>query len=52
MAKTWLRKHGAVAGEVPVYISHLRELLHQEKEEKYCDVLDELKVNWSEAFLT
>ncbi len=51
-AKTWLRKHGAVAGEVPVYISNLRELLHQEKEETYCDVLDELKVNWSEAFLT
>ena len=28
-AKVWLRKHGATASEVPVYLSHLRELLHQ-----------------------
>ena len=51
-AKAWLRKHGATASEVPVYISHLRELFHQQTSEQYCDCLDELKVNWSEAFLT
>ena len=38
--------------EVPVYLSHLRELLHQKTEEDYCEVLEELRENWSEAFLT
>ena len=29
-AKVWLRKHGATASEIHVYISHLRELFHQQ----------------------
>ena len=28
-AKVWLRKHGATASKLPVYLSHLQELLHQ-----------------------
>ncbi len=48
-AKVWLRKHSATASEVPVYLSHL---LHQKTEEEYCEVLEELRENWSEAFLT
>ena len=50
-AKMCLRKHGATASEVPVYISHLWELFHQETEKQYCDTLDQL-MKWSEAFLT
>ena len=28
--KFWLRKHGATASEVPVYVSDIRDLFHQE----------------------
>ncbi len=43
-AKLWLRKHGAVASEVPVYLSNLRELFHQQTQAEYCERLQELKV--------
>ena len=49
--KFWLRKHGATASEVPVYVSDMRDLFHQESEIKYYERLEELKVKWSEAFL-
>ena len=29
--KLWLRRHGANSDEIPVYVSHLRELFHQER---------------------
>ena len=51
-AKVWLRKHGATASEIPVYISHLQELFHQQFEKQYCATLVELRLKWSEAFLT
>ena len=47
--KFWLRKHGATASEVPVYVSDIRDLLHQETEMEYCERLEELKLKWSEA---
>lgn len=50
-AKLWLRNHGAVSNEIPVYISHLRDLLHQASRKEYDNRLDELKLDWSEAFL-
>ena len=49
--KFWLRKHGTTASEVPVYVSDIRDLLHQETEMEYCERLEELKLKWSEAFL-
>ena len=49
--KVWLRKHGAASDEMPVYVSHLRDLFHQETQEDYEQHLKEFKVTWSEAFL-
>ena len=34
------------------YVSHLRELFHQESRQGYNSHLDEVKVNWSDAFLS
>ena len=51
-AKLWLRNHGAAANEIPVYVSHLRDLLHQETKEAYDDRLSELKLDWSQAFVS
>ena len=41
--KFWLRKHGATASEVLVYVSDIRDLLHQETdlEMEYCERLEE-----------
>ena len=50
--KLWLRRHGATSSEVPVYVSHLRELFHQESRQGYYCYLEEVKGNWSEAFLS
>ena len=33
--KFWLRKHGATASEVPVYVSDIRDLFHQENNYMY-----------------
>ena len=33
--KLWLRRHGVNSHEIPIYISHLRELFHQETEFAY-----------------
>ena len=33
--KLWLRQHGVNSHEIPIYISHLRELFHQETEFAY-----------------
>lgn len=49
--KLWLRRHGAVSDEIPVYISHLRDLFHQPSEEAYGNRLEQLKTKWSDAFL-
>ena len=50
-AKRWLKSHGASSAEIPVYVSNLRTLFHQETEEKYLHLLDQLKTNWSQPFL-
>ena len=50
-AKLWLRRHGAKSAEIPVYISNLRELFHQQSYQDYLTKLDAIKVNWSLAFL-
>ena len=49
-AKTWLRRHGATAPEIPVYISDLRELFRQKSENAYERRLVELEEKWSEPF--
>lgn len=49
--KLWLRKHGAVSDEIPVYVSHMRDLFHQPSEEAYGNKLEQLKTKWSDAFL-
>ena len=48
-AKAWLRKHGALAKEIPVYVSHLRELFHKETQKDYEMQLEETKKIWSKA---
>ena len=50
-AKIWLKRHGASASEIPVYVSNMRELFHQETEEKYVICLNQVKLNWSEPFV-
>ena len=49
--KLWLRRHGAVSAEIPIYVSNLRDLFHQPSEEAYRNKLEELKTKWSEVFL-
>ena len=49
--KLWLRRHGANSNEIPIYISHLRELFHQETEFAYRGKLKELCKDWSKAFV-
>ena len=49
-AKVWLRKHGGSASEIPVYVSHLRELFHQPCEADYVEQLQVLESNWSRPF--
>lgn len=49
--KQWLRNHGAISKEIPVYVTHIRELFHQPNETDYYCKLEELKINWSESFL-
>ena len=49
--KAWLHSHGATSTEIPVYISHLRQLFHQETESMYLQKLEELHTEWSEAFV-
>ena len=48
--KFWLRKHGATSAEVPVYVSDVRELLHQTSVVEYKCQLEMLKLKWSEPF--
>lgn len=36
---------------MPVYVSDVRDLFHQETEKEYHDRLEELQLKWSEAFL-
>ena len=49
--KMWLRRHGATSAEIPVYVSHLRQLFHQETEDSYNKMLTQLQSDWSKAFL-
>ena len=49
--KLWLRRHGAVSDEIPVYVSNLRDLFHQPSVEEYEAKLEQLKIKWSDAFL-
>ena len=51
-AKLWLRSHGAVSNEIPVYVSHLRNLFHQETREEYDVRLEKLKLDWSQSFVS
>lgn len=48
--KAWLKKHGASSAEVPVYISHLRDMLNQSSMSDYEEKLQEFQVLWSEPF--
>lgn len=48
--KAWLKKHGAGSSEVPVYVSHLREMLNQPSFTTYEEKLQEFQVLWSEPF--
>ena len=48
-AKMWLRQHGA---EVPVYVSDIRDLLHQPSVEDYQCQLDQLMKKWSLPFFS
>ncbi len=50
-AKMWLKRHGASASEIPVYINNLRDLFHQETEEKYNIRLKHVTLKWSQPFL-
>ena len=50
-AKMWLKRHGAPASDVPVYIHNIRDLLHQETERDYDLRLSQLKLKWSQPFL-
>lgn len=50
-AKLWLRHHGAVPAEVPVYVSHLRDLFNNKSENEYRSQLEVLKLEWSQAFV-
>lgn len=49
--KLWLRRHGVISGEIPVYVSHLRQLFHEETEDSYNATLTKLQSDWSKAFL-
>ena len=51
-AKMWLRQHGASSAEVPVYVSDIRDLLHQPSVEDYQCQLDQLKKKWSQPFFS
>ena len=51
-AKMWLRKHGASSAEVPVYVSDIRDLLHQPFVENYQCQLDQLMKKWSQPFFS
>ena len=49
-AKVWLKKHGATSQEVPVYVSHLRELLNQCSTSGYEEKLKQFEGLWSKPF--
>ena len=48
--KAWLKKHGANSSEIPVYVSHLRELLNEDDSSSYDSKLCVLSKAWSKAF--
>lgn len=48
--KVWLRQHGANSAEILVYVSDLRELLHQPSTLQYECQLETLKKKWSQPF--
>ena len=48
----WLRCHGASASEIPVYVSNIRDLFHQQTENDYELQLTQLKQNWSQPFVS
>ncbi len=50
-AKLWLKRHGASASEIPVYVSSIRDLFHQKTEGDYLKQLDQLKLSWSQPFV-
>ena len=47
----WLRKHGATSAEIPVYVSHIRELFHQPSIESYEACLQKIQKDWSQPFV-
>ena len=50
-AKLWLKRHGATSSEIPVYISNVRDLFHQESKAEYELHLGQIKKSWSQPFL-
>lgn len=48
--KTWLRKHGATSAEMPVYVSHVRELLCQDSPSSYEEKFKSFAGKWSQPF--
>ena len=43
--KTWLKKHGSTASEIPVYTSYVRELLCQQSLVAYNEKLESFRKN-------
>ena len=48
--KIWLKKHNARHDEIPVYVTHIRELLNEESYATYEKSLKIFKDKWSKAF--
>ena len=49
--KLWLKRHGASASELHVYVNNIWDLLHQKTKKDYEICLSEMKVKWSLPFL-
>ena len=49
--KAWLQHHRPTPEEIPIYVSHLRQLSHQSTERSYQQMLTNLQSDWSKAFV-
>lgn len=49
--KVWLKKHGAIHAEIPVYVNQVRDLLNASNYTNYVEKLGEFKAKWSRAFV-
>ena len=50
-ARYWLKRHGATAAEVPVYLENMRDLFHSSNETEYKKRLGDVKVCYANIFL-